>query len=145
MKALIQRVSHAQVTVGEETVGAIAYGMLVFIGIDAHDTEESVDALADRLLKYRLLADQQGRMNLNVAQIGGGILLVSQFTLSADTRQGLRPGFSTAAAPAIGERLFNRVVERIKASHSPVASGRFGADMQVSLQNDGPVTLLLQN
>ena len=145
MKALIQRVSHAQVTVGEETVGAIAYGMLVFIGIDAHDTEESVDALADRLLKYRLFADQQGRMNLNVGQIGGGILLVSQFTLSADTRQGLRPGFSTAAAPAIGERLFKRVVERIKASHSPVASGRFGADMQVSLQNDGPVTLLLQN
>ena len=119
--------------------------MLVFVGIDAHDTKQSVDALADRLLKYRLFADDQGRMNLNISQADGGILLVSQFTLSADTHKGLRPGFSTAATPAEGEQLFNRVVERIQSQHSPVSTGKFGADMQVSLQNDGPVTFLLEN
>ena len=145
MKALIQRVGHARVTVDDETVGEIGPGMLVLVGIDSHDTEQSVDALADRLLKYRLFADDQGRMNLNVGQVDGGILLVSQFTLSADTHKGLRPGFSSAAAPADGERLFGRVVERIEAQHSPVATGRFGAYMQVSLQNDGPVTFLLEN
>jgi D-tyrosyl-tRNA(Tyr) deacylase len=104
-----------------------------------------VDALADRLLKYRLFADDQGRMNLNIRQVDGGILLVSQFTLSADTHKGLRPGFSTAASPAEGERLYTRVVERIQSQHSPVATGQFAADMQVSLQNDGPVTVLLEN
>ncbi len=145
MKALIQRVKHAHVSVNDSIVGEIKYGMLVLVGIDAHDTEQSVDALADRLLKYRLFADEQGRMNLNIGQIDGSILLVSQFTLSADTHKGLRPGFSTAATPAEGERLFSRVVERIKAQHSPVATGQFGADMQVSLQNDGPVTFLLEN
>lgn len=145
MKALIQRVKHARVTVDDETVGEIGPGMLVLVGIDSHDTEQSVDGLADRLLKYRLFSDDQGRMNLNVGQVGGGVLLVSQFTLSADTHKGLRPGFSSAAAPTDGERLFGRVVERIEAQHSPVATGRFGADMQVSLQNDGPVTFLLEN
>ena len=145
MKALIQRVRHARVDVAGELVGAIDHGMLVLIGIDAHDTEASVDALSDRLLKYRLFADADGRMNLNIQQTAGGILLVSQFTLSADTRKGLRPGFSTAAAPAAGQRLFDRVVERVKNQHDPVATGQFGADMQVSLQNDGPVTFMLEN
>ena len=145
MKALIQRVRQARVTVDDSLVGEIGHGMLVLVGIDAHDSEQSVDALADRLLKYRLFADEQGRMNLNVGQVDGGVLLVSQFTLSADTHKGLRPGFSTAATPAEGERLFNRVVERVQSQHTPVATGEFGADMQVSLQNDGPVTFLLQN
>lgn len=145
MKALIQRVRQARVEVEGDIIGAIDHGMLVLVGIDAHDTDHSVDSLADRLLKYRLFADDAGRMNLNIQQSGGGILLVSQFTLSADTRKGLRPGFSTAASPAEGERLFNRVVARIQAQHSPVATGQFGADMQVSLQNDGPVTFLLEN
>ena len=145
MKALIQRVKHAHVTVNDATIGEIEHGMLILVGIDAHDTDQSVDALADRLLKYRLFADDQGRMNLNITESQGGILLVSQFTLSANTRKGLRPGFSTAASPAEGERLFNRVVERIQSSSSPVATGQFGADMLVSLQNDGPVTFLLEN
>jgi D-tyrosyl-tRNA(Tyr) deacylase len=145
MKALVQRVKHAYVTVDDAIIGEIQHGMLVLVGIDLHDTEQSVDALADRLLKYRLFADDQGRMNLNIRQVDGGILLVSQFTLSADTHKGLRPGFSTAATPAEGERLYSRVVERIQSQHSPVATGQFGADMQVSLQNDGPVTFLLEN
>ncbi len=145
MKALIQRVKHAHVTVSDSIVGEIKHGMLVLVGIDAHDTEQSVDTLADRLLKYRVFADDQGRMNLNIRQADGGILLVSQFTLSADTHKGLRPGFSTAATPAEAEYLFHRVVERIQSQHSPVATGEFGADMQVSLQNDGPVTFLLEN
>lgn len=145
MKALIQRVTTARVDVNNETIGEIGPGMLVLVGIDAHDTDASVDALSDRLLKYRLFSDDDGRMNLNIKQSGGGILLVSQFTLSADTRKGLRPGFSTAATPAEGERLFNRVVDRIQQQHDPVATGKFGANMQVSLQNDGPVTFLLEN
>lgn len=145
MKALIQRVKHAHVTANGSIIGEIKQGMLVLVGIDAHDTEQSVDALADRLLKYRLFADDLGRMNLNIGQANGGILLVSQFTLSANTHKGLRPGFSTAASPAEGERLFNRVVERIRSLHSHVATGQFGAEMQVSLQNDGPVTFLLEN
>ncbi len=145
MKALIQRVKHASVTVDDAVIGEVGHGMLVLVGIDAHDTDQGVDALADRLLKYRLFADEQGRMNLDVDQVGGGILLVSQFTLSADTNKGLRPGFSSAATPGEGRRLFNRVVERIGTKHGPVATGQFGADMQVYLQNDGPVTFLLQN
>ncbi len=145
MKALIQRVKYARVSVDDTIIGEISHGMLVLIGIDAQDTEQSVDALADRILKYRLFADNQGRMNLDIKQINGGILLVSQFTLSADTRKGLRPGFSTAATPDEGEHLYNRVVERIQSQHSPVATGQFGANMQVSLQNDGPVTFLLEN
>jgi D-tyrosyl-tRNA(Tyr) deacylase len=145
MKALIQRVQHARVEVDDKIVGDIRNGMLVLVGIDAHDTDDSVDALSDRLLKYRLFADDSGRMNLNIQQTNGGILLVSQFTLSADTKKGLRPGFSTAAKPEEGERLFNRVVQRIQQRHETVATGQFGANMQVTLQNDGPVTFLLEN
>ncbi|MDX1340867.1 MAG: D-aminoacyl-tRNA deacylase [Reinekea sp.] len=145
MKALIQRVSQARVDVDGNVVGEIGPGLLVLVGIDAHDTDASVDALADRLLKYRVFADDSGRMNLNVQQVNGGILLVSQFTLSADTHKGLRPGFSTAATPSEGERLFLRVVDRVRERHTTVATGQFGANMQVSLINDGPVTFLLEN
>ena len=145
MKALIQRVSQARVDVDGNVVGEIGPGLLVLVGIDAHDTDASVDALADRLLKYRVFADDRGRMNLNVQQVNGGILLVSQFTLSADTHKGLRPGFSTAATPSEGERLFLRVVDRVRERHTTVATGQFGANMQVSLINDGPVTFLLEN
>jgi D-tyrosyl-tRNA(Tyr) deacylase len=145
MKALIQRVTHARVDVDDRIVGEIEKGMLVLVGIDSHDTDDTVDALADRLLKYRIFADDEGKMNLNIAQINGGILLVSQFTLSADTKKGLRPGFSSAAKPSEGERLFNRVVERIQSRHEIVETGQFGANMQVSLNNDGPVTFLLEN
>ncbi len=145
MKALIQRVSQARVDVDGNLVGEIGPGLLVLVGIDAHDTDASVDALADRLLKYRVFADDSGRMNLNVQQVNGGILLVSQFTLSADTHKGLRPGFSTAATPSEGERLFLRVVDRVRERHTTVATGQFGANMQVSLINDGPVTFLLEN
>ncbi|EAR09797.1 D-aminoacyl-tRNA deacylase [Reinekea blandensis] len=145
MKALIQRVKHARVEVDEQTIGDIGPGMLVLVGIDAHDTDNSVDKLSDRLLKYRLFADEDGRMNRNVVDAGGEVLLVSQFTLSADTQKGLRPGFSTAATPEEGQRLFERVVERVQSQHPRVATGKFGADMQVTLQNDGPVTFLLEN
>ena len=145
MKALIQRVQQARVEVDDKIVGEIQHGMLVLVGIDAHDSDDSVDALSDRLLKYRLFADEDGRMNLNIQQTNGGILLVSQFTLSADTKKGLRPGFSSAATPAEGKRLFDRVVQRIKQRHETVATGQFGANMQVTLQNDGPVTFLLEN
>ena len=145
MKALIQRVKLARVEVADQVVGRINAGMLVLVGIDAHDTDTSVDALADRLLKYRLFADAEGKMNLNIAQSNGEILLVSQFTLSADTHKGLRPGFSSAASPAEGARLFDRVVTRIREQHPIVETGKFGADMQVTLQNDGPVTFLLEN
>lgn len=145
MKALIQRVKYASVEVDDECVGAIDQGMLVFIGIDREDTIHTVDSLADRILKYRLFSDEQGRMNLNVQQIDGGVLLVSQFTLSADTQKGLRPGFTRAATPEKGEALFNRVVSRIMLAHPRTATGRFGANMQISLLNDGPVTFLLEN
>lgn len=145
MKALIQRVRSARVEVSSNIVGSIDHGMLVLVGIDRHDDEASVAQLASRLLKYRLFSDDQGKMNLNVAQSGGGILLVSQFTLSADTHKGLRPGFSTAAAPERGRQLFELVVEQIQSEHQPVATGQYGADMQVHLVNDGPVTFLLQN
>lgn len=145
MKALIQRVRHARVEVAQRCIAEIPEGMLVLVGIDAHDTEQSVDRLSDRLLHYRLFADAQGRMNLDIGQSGGSILVVSQFTLSADTGKGRRPGFSNAAAPEEAERLFNRVVERIQRKHPATTCGQFGADMQVSLQNDGPVTFMLEN
>lgn len=145
MKALIQRVKQARVEVDNQLVSSINAGMLVLVGIDAHDTDSSVKALAERLLKYRLFADDQGKMNLNIQQSKGEILLVSQFTLSAETKKGLRPGFSTAASPDEGERLFNLVVSHIDQCHQFTKTGQFGADMQVFLQNDGPVTFLLEN
>lgn len=149
MKALIQRVQNASVeiddTAGSRTAGAIDSGLLALIGVEKGDDEKSADKLLHKLLHYRVFADPEGKMNHNVQQAGGGLLLVSQFTLAADTRKGLRPSFSSAAPPADGERLFNYLVEQARCHPLPVATGEFGADMQVALVNDGPVTFLLES
>ncbi|MEL0635606.1 D-aminoacyl-tRNA deacylase [Marinomonas sp. TI.3.20] len=143
MKVLVQRALNASVMVEGEIIGAIDHGQLVLVGIEKGDTEQDVQRLADKLLKYRMFSDQNGKMNLDVQQVGGGVLLVSQFTLVADTRKGLRPGFSTAAVPVEGERLFNCFVDKVRSQYDRVATGRFGADMKVSFTNDGPVTFML--
>ncbi len=143
MKLLIQRAKQAQVTVAGEVIGSIEHGQMVLVGIEKADTEADLQRLADKLLKYRMFSDEDGKMNLNVKQAEGGVLLVSQFTLAAETKKGLRPGFSTAAVPAEAERLFNIFVEMVRKQHDKVATGQFGADMQVSLINDGPVTFML--
>ncbi|MCK2185653.1 D-aminoacyl-tRNA deacylase [Halomonas getboli] len=144
MKALIQRVRHASVTVDDRETGAIDHGLLALIGVEKGDDEQSVERLLHKLLHYRVFSDQDGKMNLNLQQAEGGLLLVSQFTLAADTRKGLRPSFSSAAPPAEGQRLFDALVERARAAWPRVATGEFGADMQVALVNDGPVTFLLE-
>jgi D-tyrosyl-tRNA(Tyr) deacylase len=144
MRALIQRVSRASVEVEEHTVGAIEHGLLALVGVEKDDSEASADKLLHKLLHYRVFSDEDGKMNLNVQQAGGGMLLVSQFTLAADTRKGLRPSFSSAAPPAKGERLFNYFVAQARQGDIPIATGEFGANMQVSLTNDGPVTFLLE-
>lgn len=145
MKALIQRVTRAQVTVDSITVGAIDQGLLVLVGIDPGDGSPNIEKMAHRLLNYRVFADADGRMNLNVQQIGGGVLLVPQFTLSADTRKGLRPSFTSAATPEHGVAVFSSLVEAVTQRHAQVETGQFGANMQVSLTNDGPVTFLLEH
>lgn len=145
MKALIQRVRSARVEVDGETLGAIDRGLLALVGIEPQDTPANVDKMLHRLLNYRVFGDAHGRMNRSLKEVGGGLLLVSQFTLAADTRSGLRPSFSSAAAPALGAELFEMLVDLARRRHSPVATGRFGADMQVHLINDGPVTFLLEN
>lgn len=144
MKALLQRVASARVEVAGQTVGAIDRGLLVLVGVEPQDTEASCARLLHRLLNYRVFSDDAGKMNLSLKDVGGGLLLVSQFTLAADTRSGLRPGFSTAAPPALGEALFDHLLTQAQAQHPQVASGRFGADMQVHLINDGPVSFLLE-
>ncbi len=144
MKGLLQRVSSASVRVGDEVVGEIGVGLLVFLGLDKGDDQATANRLLDKLLAYRVFADQTGRMNHSVADIQGGVLLVSQFTLSADTGRGLRPSFSSALPPAEAEPLYNYVLNELRGRHTSVAAGRFGADMQVSLTNDGPVTFLLE-
>jgi D-tyrosyl-tRNA(Tyr) deacylase len=144
MIALIQRVSEARVDVGTEVVGRIDAGLLALVAIQPGDGQAQAQRLLERLLGYRVFADEEGRMNRSLAQAGGGLLLVSQFTLAADTRQGMRPGFSTAATPAEGERWFNRLVELARNRHPRVEIGRFGAHMKVSLVNDGPVTFWLE-
>ena len=144
MKALIQRVRYARVDVEGETVGAIDQGMLVFLGVERNDNPAMLEKVAERLLNYRLFADSEGRMNASLRDIDGGLLLVSQFTLAADTRKGLRPGFSTAAAPADAQLLYNSLLDELNARHNNIAAGRFGADMQIELLNDGPVTFLLE-
>ncbi len=143
MIALIQRVAEARVQVGAETVGAIGRGILALIGVEKGDAEAQADRLLERLLGYRIFPDGAGKMNLCLREVGGELLLVSQFTLAADTRSGMRPGFSTAAPPAEGERLFGYFAERARRS-ARTQTGRFGADMRVSLVNDGPVTFWLQ-
>lgn len=144
MLALIQRVTEATVRVDGVTVGAIGPGLLALVGVEPGDGEAQVARMADRLLGYRVFADAAGRMNLGLADSGGGLLLVSQFTLAADTRSGMRPGFSTAAAPELAEPVFNRLLAVCGARHPlGVETGRFGAHMVISLVNDGPVTFLL--
>ena len=143
MIALIQRVTQAEVRVRTELTGAIGRGVLAFIGVQREDTESDADRLLERLLTYRIFADDQGRMNRDVRAVGGGVLLVSQFTLAADTRSGTRPGFSTAAAPERAHELFDYLVAQARAAHPDIGTGEFGADMQVSLVNDGPVTFWL--
>jgi D-tyrosyl-tRNA(Tyr) deacylase len=141
---LLQRVTQARVDVDGETVAAIGSGLLVLVGIEKGDDEAKANRLLERLLSYRVFADNDDKMNLSVADVNGGLLLVSQFTLAADTKKGTRPGFSTAAPPAEAKQLFDYVVDRAQQQHAEVASGRFAADMQVSLVNDGPVTFWLQ-
>ena len=144
MIALLQRVSMAEVVVNGTSVGVIGRGLLVFLGVEAGDTPVEADRLLDRLLNYRVFADAAGKMNLSLRDVKGGLLLVPQFTLAADTRKGLRPGFSSAAAPERGMSLFTHVVAQARRVHSQVEQGVFGADMQVNLTNDGPVTFWLQ-
>ncbi|SDT11054.1 D-tyrosyl-tRNA(Tyr) deacylase [Halopseudomonas litoralis] len=144
MKGLLQRVSQARVEVGGEAVGAIDQGLLVLVGIEPQDDQASADKLLHKLLNYRVFSDAEGRMNCSVQDVQGGLLLVSQFTLAADTRKGLRPGFSTAAPPERAAELFDYLLAQARQRWPQVATGRFGADMQVHLVNDGPVTLLLE-
>lgn len=144
MIGLLQRVTEARVAVDGETVGAIERGLLVLIGVERDDTEAQADRLLERLLGYRVFPDAEDKMNLSVSDIGGGLLLVPQFTLPADTRKGMRPSFTPAAAPEQGERLFDYLAAHARARHPTVATGRFGANMQVSLTNDGPATFWLQ-
>lgn len=144
MIALLQRVRWARVEVDDEVVAGIDAGLLVFIGIERDDTRAQGERLVERLLGYRVFADSDGRMNMSLQDSGGGLLLVSQFTLAADTRKGMRPSFTPAAPPEQVEALYEYVVQQAGARHSPVCSGRFGADMVVSLANDGPVTFLLR-
>jgi D-tyrosyl-tRNA(Tyr) deacylase len=146
MLALIQRVTSARVDVDGETVGAIGAGLLAFVGIQHDDGPAQVERMATRLLGYRVFADDQGRMNRSLADCGGGLLLVSQFTLAADTASGMRPGFSTAAAPDKAEPLFAELLATCRQKHpAGVETGRFGAHMTVTLVNDGPVTFLLRS
>jgi len=144
MIALLQRVSSASVDVAGERVGAIGPGLLVLVGVQPQDDPRTALRLLERLLAYRVFGDAEGRMNLSLADTGGGLLLVPQFTLAADTRSGTRPSFTPAAPPAEASRLFDYTLSRARALHSVVESGRFGADMQVALINDGPVTFWLQ-
>lgn len=145
MIGLLQRVTQARVEVAGEMVGAIDRGVLVLVAVQPEDTELRVDRLLERILGYRVFPDEGGRMNLSLRDIEGGLLLVSQFTLAADTRKGMRASFSGAAAPELGERLYDYLVQRARLAHPRVATGRFGADMQLSLTNDGPVTFWLQS
>ena len=144
MIGLLQRVTSAKVEIGVDTVGAIGRGLVVLIGVERGDTGREGDRLVERLLGYRVFPDAEGRMNRSVADVGGALLLVPQFTPPADTRKGARPSLSNAAPPDIGRRLFDRVVSRAQASHPVVETGRFGARMQVTLTNDGPVTFTLR-
>jgi len=145
MLALIQRVAGASVEVEGQVVGEVGEGVLALVGVEPGDGPTQVERMAQRLLGYRIFADDAGKMNRALADTGGGLLLVSQFTLAADTRSGMRPGFSTAAPPEEAERVFNRLVEQCRGHHrGRVETGSFGAHMVVSLVNDGPVTFLLR-
>ena len=144
MKCLLQRVTQASVTVAGEVVGEIDHGLLLLVGVEPEDAEQTVTRMAERLSRYRVFSDAEGKMNLNVAQVQGSILLVSQFTLAADTTSGNRPGFSTAAPPEQASNLCDQFADALRKGDVRVETGRFGADMQVALVNDGPVTFLLE-
>ena len=144
MKCLIQRVTCASVRVDHSVVGEIGSGLLVFIGVQPDDTDQTVARMAQRLLNYRLFSDTEGKMNVSVIDARGSILLVPQFTLAADTDRGNRPSFSSAASPVLAEHYYEALIKVLNASGTPIATGQFGADMQVSLTNDGPVTFLLE-
>ena len=144
MIGLLQRVDTAQVAVEGAVIAAVQRGLLVLVGVEAGDGKAEADRLLERLLGYRVFPDGERRMNLSLRDVGGGLLLVPQFTLAADTRKGARPSFTPAAAPEAGKALFDYLLERATATHSPVAAGRFGADMKVALTNDGPVTFWLR-
>lgn len=144
MIALIQRVSRAHVTVENETTGAIGPGLMALVAVQPDDGEAQVQRLLQRLLGYRVFADEAGKMNRSLTDTGGGLLLVSQFTLAADTRSGMRPSFTTAAPPEQGRHWFDRLVDLARAAHPGVETGRFGAHMDVHLVNDGPVTFWLE-
>jgi len=145
MIGLIQRVSRASVTVNQQEIGRIDRGVLALIGVEPEDSHENADKLLYKLLNYRVFEDITGRMNLSVQDIAGGLLLVPQFTLAADTRKGLRPGFSTAAPPQKGQLLFDYILQQARSQYAVVAQGQFGADMQVELVNSGPATFWLQS
>ena len=144
MLSLLQRVTTATVTIDGVVVGKIDKGVLVFVGVEKGDGEGDAERMVERILGYRLFSDGQGRMNRSVSDIEGGVLLVPQFTLPADTRSGMRPSLSPAAPPDVGRPLFDYLLDTARARHGHVASGEFGAHMQVSLVNDGPVTFMLQ-
>ncbi len=144
MIGLIQRVTEAKVVVNDENIGEIQQGILAFIGIEKEDSKEHITRLVDKILSYRIFADEDDKMNLSVKDINGGLLLVPQFTLAADTQKGSRPSFSSAASPEKAEGLFNDFVVHASSKYKKIEAGRFGADMKVSLLNDGPVTFWLQ-
>ena len=144
MIGLLQRVSSAAVDVDGERIAEIGYGLLVLVGVERGDGENEARRLAERLLNYRVFSDSAGKMNLSLRDTGGEILLVPQFTLAADTRKGNRPGFSAAAEPARGRELFDCLTEAVRMQHGSVQTGQFGADMAVSLCNEGPVTISLR-
>jgi D-tyrosyl-tRNA(Tyr) deacylase len=144
MIALLQRVLEAKVVVDGDTVGAVGSGLMVLLCAERYDTEKEADALLSKLLSYRVFSDDAGKMNRSLADVEGGLLLVPQFTLAADTQSGTRPSFTPAATPAEGRRLFDYFVAKARTRHPMVETGRFGADMKVSLTNDGPVTFWLQ-
>jgi D-aminoacyl-tRNA deacylase len=142
--ALIQRVNWAQVHIENAMHADIGQGLLALIGIEKEDDEQLAQKLLDKILAYRVFADSEGKMNLDIKDIGGDLMLVSQFTLAAETEKGLRPGFSTAKPPEEAEVIYNKLLQSAKEQHEFVQSGKFGADMQVSLENDGPVTFILR-
>lgn len=144
MKGLIQRVKSASVDVDQKRIGEIQSGILLLLGIERDDTQAQADKLLKKVLGYRIFADEEDRMNLSLEQTEGGLLVVSQFTLVADTNKGLRPGFSNGASPEHGKALYDYFVRQAKQQHAKVETGKFGANMQVSLLNDGPVTFLLE-
>ncbi|AKH63483.1 MULTISPECIES: D-aminoacyl-tRNA deacylase [Photorhabdus] len=144
MIALIQRVTQANVVVENEMIGAIGHGLLVLLGVEKEDDQQKAKRLCEKVIGYRIFSDEQGKMNLNVQQVGGSLLVVSQFTLAADTQKGMRPGFSGGASPDKADELYRYFVERCRQSGIKTEIGRFAADMKVSLTNDGPVTFWLQ-